>query len=90
MENDNGQGFEIDLDERRTPWNAHLVLPTDAYEQLAPMFEVEIMQGLTSYDKHGRIVLDLNLSYEKLQQLKRIVNRSINYSIIKAYPLYGN
>jgi len=63
--------YTIDIDESRHPYNAYLVLPLDVLEQLAPVLLSEIMCGAASTGENDTVILQLFLTKDKIEELKK-------------------
>jgi hypothetical protein len=82
--------FIIDLVANRVPYNAHLVLPPEAFNKLYPYLEIAIYSGQVSTDEYNRIVLDLNLDNQLMAYLTKVAQTASNRSIIASIPYHEN
>ena len=70
--------YIIDIQEGRQPYNTYMVLPYTLLQQLMPLLKEEVMKGLVSNDPEDRIVLHLNLSKDKINQVNIAAAKTIN------------
>lgn len=69
--------YIIDIQEGRQPYNTYLFLPYALLQQLMPLLKEEMMKGLVSNDQEDRIILHLNLTMEKINQIRTIAAKKI-------------
>lgn len=63
------KGFLIQTEEKEKPYNTLLVLPLEILEEILPCVTEEMMCGLVESDMHDRVILQMNLSKEKIAWL---------------------
>jgi len=65
-------GNIIDIDESRKPFNSYMRLSLELLQIILPVIQPELMQGLIDNDNDNNVILHLNLSEEKIRNVRQI------------------
>jgi len=65
-------GNIIDIDESRKPFNSYMRLSLDLLQIILPVIQPELMKGLIDNDNSNNVILHLNLSEEKIKNVRQI------------------
>jgi len=65
-------GNIIDIDESRKPFNSYMRLSLELLQIILPVIQPELMQGLIDNDTDNNVILHLNLSEEKIRNVRQI------------------
>ena len=66
------QGNIIDIDESRKPFNSYMRLSLELLQIILPVIQAELMKGLIDNDNDNNVILHLNLSQEKIRNVRQI------------------